>query len=114
MVITAVVSSAHLCGSDQDIAIVASVRAAAGLVSAIVLDVEVRAKPFVVLALCALNPLAPVRADADLQAKVGPGGAFGSFALTFLRLSFPAFAFWKAWVALIPLSEAGSQVSRLD
>ena len=82
----------------------ASVLAATILVFAIVLDVEVRAKPFVVLALCALYPLTPVRADADLQAKVGPGGAFSSFALTFLGLTFSAFTFWGAWVTLFPLS----------
>ena len=94
MVLCAVITSADLRGINEEVASVASVRAATSLVSAIVLDVEVRAKPFVVLALCALDPLAIVRANADLQAKVLPAGAFSSFALTSftftLALSFSA------------------------
>ena len=82
-----------------------SVWEAARIVPAIVLDVEVRAKPLVVLALSTFDSLAVVSANADFQAKVLPAGAFGAFALTSftfsLSFSFSA-SFGGARVATLP------------
>ena len=54
-----------------------------------------------VLALCALNLLAPVRADADLQAKVGPGAPLAPLPLPFWVLPFLP----------LPFGEPGSRCS---
>ena len=82
-----------------------SVRAAARVVPATVLDVEVGAAPLAGLALCALDPLAVVSADADFQAEVLSAGAFGTFALTSFTFTFPfsfSASFGGSRVAALP------------
>ena len=94
-----------------------SVWAAARIVPAIVLDVEVRAKPLVVLALCALDSLAVVSANAEFQAKFLPAGAFGAFALTSFTftLSFPFSAsFGGAKLATLPSGVRFPSLSSLE
>ena len=94
-----------------------SVRATASIVSAIILDVEVRAKPLALIALCALDPLTIVRANADVQSKVLPAGAFSTCAFTSFTFSlsflFPA-SFRGARVATLPSGVRFPSLSSLE
>ena len=73
--------------------------AAACVVPAIVLHVEVREQPFAVLAFRALDPLAVVRTDADFQAEVLSSCALCTFAFSSFTFS-PSFllSFVEPWL----------------
>ena len=61
---------AHLCTADENVASVCPCGAAACVVPAVVLDVELGAEPLPVFTLGVLHPLAIVSASADLQGEV--------------------------------------------
>ena len=70
VVFCTVVPVAHLCWADENVASVCPCGAAACVVPAIVLDVEVGAEPLPVLTLGVFYPLAVVNASADFRGEV--------------------------------------------
>ena len=105
-----VIAVADLRSSSHDVALVDTILAGGAVVPAVVPDVEVGAKPYVVFGFSALNPLVVQRAGAylDPHACTTPWGYFAAFAaaLTAFAAALSPFAAFAATFATFSSSSS--------